>query len=179
MTKTTYRFIDLHLSEWVKFFMTLIVFSILMLIFFALPIWIIPTVFLIAFLFVYVMHRTKITVVGGIKNSSLFIQNVQSRVQLYTPLTADVWWNYSMKDSVLQLSDGTPRMGPRANTINVYLEVTDMEGQKVTFKEKIIFGGRFPNEANYVLENMDTTSREFNVQRVDKLIEFLKKYIQE
>lgn len=98
-------------------------------------------------------------------------------IRLQTPIEANVWWNYSYKPGMVDYFFWTTPSKASASDINVMLEIIDKDNQKVTFVEKIIFGNRFPNEANYSLDMIDENSVVFKTQRIDKMIDFIDDYL--
>lgn len=122
-------------------------------------------------------HRTTITIRPSINNEKLVIQKNRKEIALDLPIVAEVWWNYSFKSSLMGVGHGSMPGKPTSNDINVILEIEDKNGQKLSFTEKIIFGQRFPNEADYSIEQPDDLEPVLKVQRVDKLFEFLRPHI--
>lgn len=180
MNTNSKRFTDLHLSSWVNYFVATVITALLLILFFSKWFWILPFGLLLVFMISIAFSSYTIDLIAGPKSSSVAIKRNDETINLQSPIQARVWWNYTFKDKYIDtLDDGTPKIGPRSSDINVILEIKDKSGQKVTFVEKIVFGTRFPNEANYALDIPDANHPILKNQRVDKLIEYLKHQLEE
>lgn len=179
MNSKQYRFINLHISVWVKYAVIFLIIDLLLFIFFQLPFWWFPCVFLVFGVLLFVFKSGSISILDGIKSPNIVIKTANQSIILSTPIQADVWWNYTFKSKITELNDGSPSSGAKANDINTMLEISDKSGPKVTFVEKIVFGSRFPNEANYSFDTIDESSSVFKVQRIDKLMNFLEDHLEE
>jgi hypothetical protein len=179
MKSSQYRFIDLHISVLVKYAITILIAAFLLFLFFQFSLWLFLCGTLLFVIPIFYLESGSVSISDGYKTPNIVIKTGNKRITLSTPIQADVWWNYTFKSTITELNDGSPSSGAKANDINVMLEVSDKSGQKVTFVEKIVFGSRFPNEANYSLEAIDESTPYIKVQRVDKLIELLEDHLVE
>lgn len=124
--------------------------------------------------FVYLYYsRTEITYEGD-KIISIK-QKGHEDIILLLPVEVDKWWNYlPVTNSKLIKSDNIERMkASRQNVVMSYVEITDANNQKINFVEKIIYGTRFPNEAEYSLKSPVVNQASFKIDRTDKLYDFL------
>ena len=182
MSTPLYKFLNLHISIWIKYFIGSGLMALFLFTLFGYPLWIVPCAIGVVALIIYIVTYSSISIDYGLKTSKIIIKDALKSVTLESPIQADIWWNYTFRcqsDGVIDLNDGSGTMPAREDDINVILELRDKNGQKVTFVEKIVFDFRFPNEANYSLEKVDETVPQFKVQRVDKLMKFLEHHIAE
>lgn len=177
-----YRFLNLHISIWIKYFIATSMLLLVILALLGYSLWIIPLTLVIAIIIIYLLKSGSVSIAYGLKTSKIVIRDAHKSITLQSPVQAAIWWNYTFKsqsEGIVDLNDGSGAMPARADDINVMLELKDRNGKKVAFIEKIVFDFRFPNEAIYSLEQIDKEVPQFKVQRVDKLKEFLENQIVE
>lgn len=102
-------------------------------------------------------------------------QKGEDDITLQLPVEVQKWWNYlPINKSKIIESEKLERMkGSRQNVVMSYLEVTDANNQKINFVEKIVYGTRFPNEAEYSLRMHDGNLVTLKTDRTDKIFDFI------
>jgi len=123
---------------------------------------------------VYLLYRRIEIINTG--NKKIHIKQVGLEdIILHLPIKAKKWWNYLPVKKSKHISSPKYEQikNRRQNIVMSFLEITDETNQKIYFIEKIIFGTRFPNEAEYSVNAPDFNHPTFNIDRTDKLFDFI------
>jgi len=168
-----YAFYDHHMADFGKRSLYLFLFTLLFSAFLRTNLMFIFII--IEFLYFVYLYYSRIEINYEGDKRIMITQKGQKDITIHLPIEAYKWWNYFPNKQLPFRSMSGKSYNVRHNRQNIvmsYLEVTDATNQKINFVEKIVYGTRFPNEAEYSLKIPDDNRVTLKTNRTDKIFDF-------
>ncbi|MEE9439764.1 MAG: hypothetical protein V3V14_12235 [Saprospiraceae bacterium] len=137
--------------------------------------WWMPVTGIVIFSIIILSMRIGTIEVKNINGcNNIYVKDLQNSIILEGPFECNRWWSYNFGGEMVDSQENETTKTSKANTLNVFLLISDKNKNEILFKEKIVLDARFPNEVNYSqIMEASSSCMSIVVQRTDKLYDFL------